>query len=101
MLSWFVYNNAKMNIIILVLCFELLPFLLAQQCTQLTHQRCLCLSSTPYCPCSALTPSNSLNFLSSYRSKLVAVASRGCRPCPPSCLRCSSLTICTECLGSF
>ena len=66
-----------------------------QQCTDLSQQRCLCNSATPLCSCSALTPTNNLNFSSSYRSRLIAVSGQGCRPCPSSCLRCTNLTICT------
>jgi hypothetical protein len=74
---------------------------LQQQCTSSMHERCLCITSTPYCTCSALTSTNTLNFSSSYNSHLVSVVSQGCRPCPSNCLRCSSLNVCTLCLSSF
>lgn len=32
---------------------------------------------------------------------MVAATSQGCRPCPSNCLRCSSVTVCTQCLSSF
>jgi proprotein convertase subtilisin/kexin type 5 len=91
-----------MNILaILAFVYTLFSITSQQQCTSSTFERCLCITSTPYCTCSALTSTNTLNFSSSYNSHLVAVASQGCRPCPSNCLRCSSLTVCTLCLSSF
>ena len=74
---------------------------LSQQCTSSQHQRCLCISPFPYCPCSSLTSTNTLNFNSNYRSHLVLSSGMGCRPCPADCLKCSTPTICTQCQLSF
>ena len=89
----------KLNIIILLLLAAFISH--AQQCTSASFERCLCSTNTPYCTCSALTQTNTLNFASSYNSHLVSVTSQGCRPCSSNCLKCSSLTVCTQCLGSF
>jgi len=73
----------------------------AQQCTSSSYERCLCTTSTPYCPCSALTPTNTLNFASTYYSHLVSVSGQGCKPCSASCQQCNSPTTCSQCLSSF
>ncbi len=92
-----------MSNILIIVCILFLIFnpLIAQQCTSSQYERCLCITSNPYCTCSAITSTNSLNFSSSYNSHLVSVPSQGCRPCSSNCQRCSSLTICTQCLPSF
>lgn len=74
---------------------------MAQQCTSDAYQRCLCYSGSPYCPCSSLTDTNALNFAATYRSHLVLVTGQGCRPCPSSCMKCSSLGLCSECRSAF
>ncbi len=86
---------------IIILIFACLDIVGTQQCTSSTFERCLCISASPYCTCSALTPTNTLNFSSNYASHLVAVTSQGCRPCPPNCLKCSSISNCTQCLPCF
>ena len=40
---------------------------LAQQCTSPNFERCLCTTSSPSCPCPALTSTNALNFSSNYQ----------------------------------
>jgi hypothetical protein len=90
-----------MNILALAFFFLVFISTQGQQCTSSAYERCLCITSTPYCTCSALTATNTLNFASTYNSHLIAVASQGCRPCPSNCLRCSSLTVCTQCQSSF